>query len=203
MRHPRVPKNPSPDAPRAETGRRSDSFASARLKWATARVGFVLLDCSERVIHANADARRILSPSAARHRGEERERAFAKAVGRLLASFPNLSSQAEWSTDIMSGKRRYRCRTFVTTLEGERHTVLLIERTTAKLATLARVFDEYHFTPREQQTARLLAEGLTNKEIAARMGVSINTVKAFIRFVMMKMGVSTRTGIIGRLTQRD
>lgn len=73
----------------------------------------------------------------------------------------------------------------------------------SKLVTLARLFDQYHFTPREQQTARLLAAGLTNKEIAARMGVSVNTVKAFIRFLMLKVGVSTRTGIVGRLTQKD
>jgi DNA-binding CsgD family transcriptional regulator len=203
LRHPRVPKDLPPGAPRSELARRSDAFASTRLKWATARIGFVLLDSSGRIVHANSDARRILSYSAARRRGGEHDRAFAKDVDRLLASFPNLSTQAEWSTDITSGNRRYRCRAFVTLLSGERHTVLLIERTTAKLAALARLFDEYHFTPREQQAARLLAEGLTNKEIAARMGVSVNTVKAFIRSVMIKVGVSTRTGIIGRLTQRN
>jgi DNA-binding NarL/FixJ family response regulator len=65
------------------------------------------------------------------------------------------------------------------------------------------LFDEYHFTPREQETAALLARGLTNKEIAARMGVSVNTVKAFIRLVMLKVGASTRTGIVSRLTQMD
>jgi DNA-binding NarL/FixJ family response regulator len=45
----------------------------------------------------------------------------------------------------------------------------------------------------------LLARGLTNKEIGARMGVSVNTVKAFIRSVMLKLGVTTRAGIVGCL----
>jgi DNA-binding CsgD family transcriptional regulator len=56
-----------------------------------------------------------------------------------------------------------------------------------------------HLTPREQETVRLLANGFTNKEIAARMGVSVNTVKAFLRSVMLKLGVTTRAGIVGRL----
>jgi DNA-binding NarL/FixJ family response regulator len=54
-------------------------------------------------------------------------------------------------------------------------------------------------TPREQETVTLLARGLTNKEIGARMGVSVNTVKAFIRSVMLKLGVTTRAGIVGCL----
>jgi DNA-binding NarL/FixJ family response regulator len=58
---------------------------------------------------------------------------------------------------------------------------------------------EYRLTPREQETVTLLANGFTNKEISARMGVSVNTVKAFIRSVMLKVGVRTRAGIVGRL----
>jgi DNA-binding NarL/FixJ family response regulator len=44
--------------------------------------------------------------------------------------------------------------------------------------------------------------GFTNKQIATRMGVSVNTVKTFIRVVMVKVGASTRTGIIGALIAR-
>jgi DNA-binding CsgD family transcriptional regulator len=58
---------------------------------------------------------------------------------------------------------------------------------------------ERRLTPRERETVNLLAGGLTNKEISARMGVSVNTVKAFIRSVMLKLGVTTRPGIVGRL----
>jgi DNA-binding CsgD family transcriptional regulator len=41
-------------------------------------------------------------------------------------------------------------------------------------------------------------QGLTNKEIGQRMNISPNTVKAFLKLIMMKMGVSTRSGIIGK-----
>jgi DNA-binding CsgD family transcriptional regulator len=42
-----------------------------------------------------------------------------------------------------------------------------------------------------------LIQGLTNKEIAGRMNISPNTVRVFIRMVMGKLGVSTRSGIVG------
>jgi DNA-binding NarL/FixJ family response regulator len=50
---------------------------------------------------------------------------------------------------------------------------------------------------------RLLAEGFCSKEIAARMKISPNTVKAFVHLVMVKMSVSTRSGIIGKLVGAD
>jgi len=48
-------------------------------------------------------------------------------------------------------------------------------------------------TPREQQVAQLLADGLTNKEIAGRLEVSEHTVKFHLNGILRKLGVSTRT----------
>jgi DNA-binding CsgD family transcriptional regulator len=41
--------------------------------------------------------------------------------------------------------------------------------------------------------------GLTSKEVATRMNISPNTVTAFLRLIMVKMGVTTRSGIVGKL----
>jgi len=38
-----------------------------------------------------------------------------------------------------------------------------------------------------------------SKEIAERMKISPSTVKAFLRLVMVKMSVSTRSGIVGKV----
>lgn len=48
-------------------------------------------------------------------------------------------------------------------------------------------------TPREQQVAQLLADGLTNKEIAHRLGITEHTVKFHLNGLLRKLGVSTRT----------
>ena len=48
-------------------------------------------------------------------------------------------------------------------------------------------------TPREIEVLRMMAEGLGNKEIAARLGISDHTVKFHISSILAKLGASTRT----------
>jgi DNA-binding NarL/FixJ family response regulator len=48
-------------------------------------------------------------------------------------------------------------------------------------------------TPREVEVLRLLAQGLTNREIAARLIVSVGTVKVHVERILAKLGVSDRT----------
>jgi len=48
-------------------------------------------------------------------------------------------------------------------------------------------------TARELQVAQLLAGGLTNKEIAQRLGITEHTVKFHLNGILRKLGVSTRT----------
>ena len=48
-------------------------------------------------------------------------------------------------------------------------------------------------TPREQEVLRLLAEGLPNKAIARRLGISEHTVKFHINAVLGKLGAQNRT----------
>jgi len=77
--------------------------------------------------------------------------------------------------------------------------VVMLERQSNEAVTIAEVSERFGLTAREQETVQFLLEGLTSKEIAERMKISPNTVKAFIRLVMVKMKVSTRSGIIGRV----
>jgi NarL family two-component system response regulator YdfI len=48
-------------------------------------------------------------------------------------------------------------------------------------------------TARETDVLRMLAEGLVNKDIAARLGISEHTVKFHISSILDKLGASTRT----------
>jgi DNA-binding NarL/FixJ family response regulator len=50
-----------------------------------------------------------------------------------------------------------------------------------------------HLSPREMEVVRLLAVGLSNKEIGVRLGVVEGTVKIHIGSIFNKLGVSDRT----------
>ena len=64
-------------------------------------------------------------------------------------------------------------------------------------AELARIRHRYQLlTPRERQVATLLADGLLNKQIAGKLGISEITVKIHRRRVLRKMGVRS----LARLT---
>ena len=48
-------------------------------------------------------------------------------------------------------------------------------------------------SPRELEVLRLVAQGLSNKEIAARLGLVVGTVKIHVANIFTKLGVSDRT----------
>ncbi len=48
-------------------------------------------------------------------------------------------------------------------------------------------------TPREQEVLNLLAQGLLNKEIAARLGITQRTVKFHVSSLLGKLGAGNRT----------
>jgi two-component system nitrate/nitrite response regulator NarL len=57
-------------------------------------------------------------------------------------------------------------------------------------------------TERERQVVQLLAEGLSNKLIADRLGISDHTAKFHVNGVMMKLGASTRTEAVVEAMRR-
>ena len=64
--------------------------------------------------------------------------------------------------------------------------------------------DEFEepLTPREIQVVELLAEGLSNKAIAARLGISDQTVKFHVASICGKLGAANRTGAVRRAVRR-
>jgi DNA-binding NarL/FixJ family response regulator len=57
-------------------------------------------------------------------------------------------------------------------------------------------------TPRERQVIELLVEGLSNKTIAARLGISDQTVKFHVAAICGKLGAANRTDAVRRAIRR-
>ncbi len=54
-------------------------------------------------------------------------------------------------------------------------------------------------TPREEQILELMAEGLSNRDIAARLFLQPQTVKNYVHLVLQKMDMRSRLDVIRRL----
>ena len=58
-----------------------------------------------------------------------------------------------------------------------------------------------NLTPREREVLQLLAEGLANKMIAQRLGISDHTVKFHVNAIMTKLNAQSRTDAVVRATR--
>jgi NarL family two-component system response regulator YdfI len=66
-----------------------------------------------------------------------------------------------------------------------------LPQTSAGLSPIAELAEP--LTPRERQVLQMLASGLVNKEIAAKLSISEHTVKFHVASILGKLGASTRT----------
>lgn len=61
---------------------------------------------------------------------------------------------------------------------------------------LEKVKGLFRLSKREADVVEELVSGLTDKEIARQLGISVETVRAYLKSVRAKLGVSTRTAIV-------
>jgi DNA-binding NarL/FixJ family response regulator len=79
---------------------------------------------------------------------------------------------------------------------------IVIERAAGPRATALRL-ETYGVTAREREVAALLAQGLSNAEIAAAMVVSPYTVQDHVKSLFEKTGVSSRRELVARIFLDD
>lgn len=189
-------KRTEPDGP---LGRQPSSLVPS--EWASGTKGipgFLLTDLNFKPFYLNSAAVHILSfPGESQVPGSVQE--------RIRSIFEAEHCAAEWPppTTFLSGKRRYVCRPFHLELRDaklQQPTVaLLLERQFRDPIEMFEARRRFRLSPRECETVQHLIHGLTTKEVAQRMKISPNTVKQYIRLVMSKVGVTTRSGIIGKI----
>ena len=165
--------------------------------------GFVLMDSSHNVIASNPEAVKVLCYPDAPPNGTGLAAFLADRVrSRVFNRWPD-DHQSSGVTAFKSGRRLYFCRRF--DLAGGAKScagatlALLLERSSSELTSMSEVVRQFNLSSREREAVEYLLMGLTSKEISDRMKISVNTVKAFLRLIMVKMGVCTRSGIVGKI----
>ena len=82
-------------------------------------------------------------------------------------------------------------RGFVVAMPVEAETIVAASQSPASAINGEELLEP--LTPREQEVLRLLALGLANKEIAARLNISEHTVKFHVAAILGKLGAASRT----------
>ena len=82
-------------------------------------------------------------------------------------------------------------------------TAELVNRVRRLSAVSAVTASDEHLTCRESEVLGLLAEGLSNKEIAQRLSIQVQTVKNHVHNVLLKLGVSRRGEAAARMRRRE
>jgi len=167
--------------------------------------GFLLADASSRLIFANSDAAAILTyPGPI---SQNLARIFETKIRSALVDKTGLPANGNGHSivKLKSGRRTYVCRAFPLNGNGKgmngTATLFMLERGLPGRLALFQIAQQFRLTHREQQAVALLLQGLSNKEIAEAMGVSANTVKAFLRLATVRMGVSSRSGIVTKILE--
>jgi DNA-binding CsgD family transcriptional regulator len=161
--------------------------------------GIFLIDMSLSPIGSDRGATRIL-------KSPEADAAGARprvSIPDEILDFIRNRSPADGScftAYFLIGQRRYRCRSYVVQCEypslGPSLLAVHLEADVSGNDPISEIATNYRLTEREEEALRGIALGLTTKELAHRMEISPNTVKAFVRLIMIKLGVTTRGAIM-------
>jgi DNA-binding CsgD family transcriptional regulator len=159
-------------------------------------VGLILLDCALKPLAFDRGAAAILNHPNQPALPEE-----------ILKAFRGLSP-AEWSSaksTFRRGKSEYICQAYLLECEAwplEQFVVVLhLEKRSSIDNAIHKAVMKYNLTERERQALEGISMGLSNKQLSERMNISPNTVRAFLRLVMVKMSVTSRSAIVAKLLQ--
>jgi DNA-binding CsgD family transcriptional regulator len=137
----------------------------------------------------------------------ERELRIPEEVREALAVRKAAGMPTTGSINFLIGAQSYNCRVFMIQPNESAKTpqmlALYLQKDSSVTDAIDVVAAQYQLTEREQEALKGIAIGLTSKEMADRMNISPNTVKSFLRIIMLKMGAATRTGIVSKLLEHS
>jgi DNA-binding CsgD family transcriptional regulator len=161
------------------------------------RLGLLIADASFNLTGANSEAIRALSYP----HDPSKIRGIHRLVRKKLLIYLRNSATVR---EFQSGKRTYRFRRVP--LDGlpgrDGAFALILDRSSSELfivAALMEAASRFGLSTREQETVELVLRGLSSRDIAERMKISHHTVRTFLRMVMVKMDVASRSEIVAKV----
>ena len=172
-----------------------------------AEAGVILMDWSFHPVAIDHGATSILAARSSDRRWHDA--GDANPALAVAADIQDLMRRAQptgpgsLEVKFLVAKVAYTGRTYVVEGQGSRQPLIVLHLNRDDFARdpLAEVGSRYRLTERELEALRGIAIGLTNKELAQRMNIAPNTVKTFLRLVMVKLGVTRRSGIVAKLLE--
>ena len=182
---------------RVSTREAQESLSRKKVPPSRSPAGFLLMDSSLNPISFNTEAIQILGYP------DKMGRLFLVEKIRSTLLSGRALGNAPFVTEFRSGRRHYFCRAFLVDAHASNLShpsiAVLLERGPSGFIPLSQVSQQFNLTQREAEALGYLVQGLSSKEIAKRMSVSPNTVKAFLRLIMIKTGASSRSAIVGKI----
>ena len=167
-----------------------------------AEAGLVVTDLFLKPIAIDDGARTILSDPNTKG-GPEPFRCIPDKIAEALRGW-TFTGPSGLRVQLQGLTYNYHCRAYLIGPQNsflvEPMIVLHLQRDLS-VHSVKQIAAAYNLTEREVDVLKGISAGLTSKEVATRTKISPNTVKCYIRAIMVKMNVNTRSGIVGKLLE--
>lgn len=165
-------------------------------------VGLILTDLSLKPLALDGGAAAILNQSETPGTQQKPGSSIPKEIVEVLSK-RDLANLSPAQIHFRLGGSDYLCHAFRVepghSLWKQPVLALHLEKTAAASDPVSDVIHKYNLTAREAEVLRGISSGLVTKDLANRLEISPNTVKAFLRLIMVKMGVTTRAELFAKI----
>ncbi len=168
-------------------------------------VGLVLVDLSFKTVAMDPGAAAILAlricPGGTKSTAVCLPKELLDAVGTRIPD-----PDRPVTTHFRMGSHDYLCRAFL--LEPRNSAfpqpmlALHLRRNAVAGGAIREIATQYRLTTREQEVLEGISLGFDTKDLARRLNISPSTVKAFLRLIMVKLGVNTRSELFAIVLKR-
>ena len=170
------------------------------------QAGVVLTDVSLTPIAIDSGAVTILGDAKKRNGGTTSAWSIPPEIVDALRDLPH-QERSGLRIPFWGAEYEYHCTVYQIEPHGgvlnQPLVTLYLHRDASARNAICSIAAERGLTPREEEVMACICSGLTSKDVARRMKISPNTVKTYLRSIMLKLGVTTRAGIVGKLLEGD